>query len=240
MIKRRVYSNMSLKLINANKRKTVMKNFKTILVTSLMAGIFGSANASNLETQAEQQMVIPVQTVIEKLKEKNGRIENFTAIDSLVDTHTSRVFDIKTNNLRVTSLKSVIKHIDKTYLYGSKIEHTEVKSYPKYSALKNYYIFNATFTNGDKLVYTVVPKKDTANQNINKATIERIFMLEGVVPSFEKIDREKQTIQKMDTVNIVNGFELIDFTSNNKNYRVVFKEIEGEEDNTLFAMIKKK
>lgn len=217
-----------------------MKNFKTILVTSLMAGVFGTANASNLETQAEQQMVIPVQTVIEKLQKSSGRIENFTAIDSLVDTHTSRVFDIKTNNLRVTSLKSIINHIDKTYLYSSKIEHTEVKSYPKYSALKDYYIFNATFTNGDKLVYTVVPKTDEAKNKINNATLERIFMLEGVVPSFEKVDASKQTIQQMDTVNFVNGFELIDFKSNNKDYRVVFKQIEGQNENTLFAMIKKK
>lgn len=223
-----------------------MKKIHTLIISGLMLGLMGTANATNNTLPdvelAEKQMVIPVETVINKLKESKGYISHYTPIDSLVDTHTSKVFDSKSHNLKVNTLKSVIDHIDKTYLYQTEITHTEVKSFPKTNPLKDQYLFSATFNNGDKLVYTIIPKNEISKVNMDSKTLERTFMTEGVVSAFSNVGKQPGTykVTQMDTANVVNGFELVDLTADKKDFRVVFRHEQDNDSEVLFAMIKKK
>lgn len=223
-----------------------MKQIHTLIISGLMLGLMGTANATSTTTAnielAEKEMVIPVETVIEKLKAKQGFISHYTPLDSLVDTQTSKVFDSKSHNLKVQALKTVIDHIDKTYLYQTAITHTEVKSFPAKNPLNTQYLFSATFNNGDKLVYTIIHKDAISKVNMDEATLERTFMTEGVTGAFSNVLKKAGTYQvaQMDTVNKVNGFELIDLNVDNKSFRVVFKHTQENDSEVLFAMIKQK
>ena len=222
------------------------KIIKAIALGIALLSVWVTANAMEKADKnrelAEVTMVVPVQSVIEKLKDKEGFIATYTPIDTLVDVGTSKVFDSKSHNLKVKTLKSVIDHIDKTYLYQSNVSHTEVKSYPKFSKLDSNYLLNATFTNGDKLVYTIIPEADIKKAKTDDLTLNRLFMTEGIASSFSHVHKApcSQKISKMDTVNFVNEYELIDLVADDKEYRVIFKSEMNGDDRILYAMIKRK
>ncbi len=93
------------------------KIIKAIALGIALLSVWVTANAMEKADKnrelAEVTMVVPVQSVIEKLKDKEGFIATYTPIDTLVDVGTSKVFDSKSHNLKVKTLKSVIDHIDK-------------------------------------------------------------------------------------------------------------------------------
>lgn len=225
-----------------NKNKAMNAIALGVALLGATTGINAMEKAEKNRDLAEVTMVVPVQAVIENIKEKKGFIATFTPIDSLVDVKTSKVFDSKSHNLKVKTLKSVIDHIDKTYLYQSNVSHTEVKSYPKFSKLDKNYLLNASFTNGDKLIYTIIAERDIEKAKLDDFALNRLFMTEGVAGSFSHINKTpgSYNVTKMDTVNIVNGYELIDFVADNKEYRVVFKNEKNGDDRILYAMIKQK
>ena len=101
----------------------------SIFLTFLALGSAGltQANAQDTNQFNKKEMVISMDSILKKFQENNGRINNYTNLNGLIDAPTDRAFNIETHNIKVNLIDTAATQNAKAYLYNSKAVHKEIK-----------------------------------------------------------------------------------------------------------------